>query len=82
MLNSKSTKLYNTAYFFFTDKGRIEVIFGGGETTRFICQPVRAVLPVPSCNNVALPYFTFGYLPSPRNIKILIKNRRRLRYRS
>ena len=24
-----------------------------------------------SCNNVALPYFTFGYLPSPRNIKIL-----------
>ena len=24
-----------------------------------------------SCNNVALPYFTFGYLSSPRNIKIL-----------
>ena len=24
-----------------------------------------------SCNNVALPYFTIGYLPSPRNIKIL-----------
>ena len=24
-----------------------------------------------SCNNVALPYFTFWYLPSPRNIKIL-----------
>ena len=24
---------------------------------------------LPSCNNVALPYFTFGYLP--RNIKIL-----------
>ena len=24
-----------------------------------------------SCNNVALPYFTLGNLPSPRNIKIL-----------
>ena len=24
-----------------------------------------------SCHNVALPYFTFGYLPSPKNIKIL-----------
>ena len=24
-----------------------------------------------SCNNVALPYFTFGYLPGTRNIKIL-----------
>ena len=24
-----------------------------------------------SCNNVALPYITIGYSPSPRNIKIL-----------
>ena len=26
------------------------------------------------CNNVALPYFIFWYLPSPRNIKILKKS--------
>ena len=27
-----------------------------------------------NCNNVALPYFTFGQLPSPRNIKIIKKS--------